>query len=321
MDDDDHWSEASKAVRAWVRAGCPPFREPLDKDKHREWTSAVMNDDEPLVRSMLRDGVNLYVKIHWQNEVSNGAGGWQERHYLEWPLDMAIEFGHGGVALAILEHAGSGRAAVGQHPEVLPTASHPSYLLIRAIWGTVKLLKANSFRGAFQRRNAMAEAVLLVLQSTMYDGGEGRVSGKLVDLRTCYFSRPSDLDALFELAESVEDEALAARLRLAAGRFDGSDCWWHHPPVVYPDTYSNSSGDDDDEAWVPPPRPHPRASTIRRFVARAVVRTLLRRYVKTRLIMWYWREAAERGRYAAPDAAGFEADMAAPLFTEGALGA
>ena len=43
--------------------------------------------------------------------------------------------------------------------------------------------------------------------------------------------------------------------------------------------------------------------------------------MKTRLIMWYWREAAERGRYAAPDAAGFEADMAAPLFTEGALGA
>ena len=52
MDDDDHWSEASKAVRAWARAECPPFREPLDRDKHKEWTSAVMNDDEPLVRSI-----------------------------------------------------------------------------------------------------------------------------------------------------------------------------------------------------------------------------------------------------------------------------
>ena len=166
----------------------------------------------------------------------------------------------------------------------------------------------------------MAEAVLLALQSTMYDR-YATASGKLVDLRTCYFSRPSGLDALFELAESVEDEALAARLRLAAGRFDGSDCYWHHPPVVYPDTYPNSSGDDDDEAWVFPPRPHPRASTIRRFVARAVVRTLLRRYVKTRLVAFYWMEQGTKRRYAAPDAAGFEDDMAALVFTEGALGA
>ena len=316
MDDDDHWSEASKAVRAWARAGCPPFHEPLDEDKHKEWTSAVMNDDEPLVRSMLRDGVNLYVKIRWNGYVPNVYGESQNRTYILWPLDMALEFGHSRVALAILEHAGSGRAAVGQHPEVLPTASSPWDLLNRAIRGTVKLLRRQSWRGAFQGRNAMAEAVLLVLQSTMYNR-YAEASGQLVDLRTCYFGRPSDLDALFELAESVEDEALAARLRLAPGRFDGSGCYWHHPPVVYPDTYI---GDDDDE-WVPPPRPHPRASTIRRFVARAVVRTLLRRYVKTHLIMWYWREAAERGRYAAPDAAGFEDDMAAPVFTEGALGA
>ena len=63
---------------------------------------------------------------------------------------------------------------------------------------------------------------------------------------------------------------------------------------------------------------HPEA---RRFVARAVVRTLLRRYVKTYLVAFYWMEQSTQRRYAAPDAAGFEADMAAPLFTEGALGA
>ena len=58
-----------------------------------------------------------------------------------------------------------------------------------------------------------------------------------------------------------------------------------------------------------------------RFVARAVVRTLLRRHVKMRLIAWYWAEAAVRRKYAAPDTAGFEEDMAAPVFREGALGA
>ena len=58
-----------------------------------------------------------------------------------------------------------------------------------------------------------------------------------------------------------------------------------------------------------------------RFVARAVVRTLLRRHVKMRLIAWYWAEEVVKTKYAVPDTAGFEEDMAAPVFREGALGA
>ena len=43
--------------------------------------------------------------------------------------------------------------------------------------------------------------------------------------------------------------------------------------------------------------------------------------MKTYLVGFYWMEQGTQRRYAAPDAAGFETDMAAPLFTEGALGA
>ena len=57
------------------------------------------------------------------------------------------------------------------------------------------------------------------------------------------------------------------------------------------------------------------------FVARAVIREVLRRRVRAWLIMWYWREAAGNGKYAAPDGEAFERDMAAPVFSEGALGA
>ena len=40
-----------------------------------------------------------------------------------------------------------------------------------------------------------------------------------------------------------------------------------------------------------------------------------------RLIAWYWAEEVVKTKYAAPDTAGFEEDMAAPVFREGALGA
>ena len=55
-------------------------------------------------------------------------------------------------------------------------------------------------------------------------------------------------------------------------------------------------------------------------MARAVVRTLLRRAVKTHLIVWWWKEAAGKSKYAKPDVAGFEHDMEAPVFSDGTLG-
>ena len=267
----------------------------------RMFFTAIYRGDEGLVRTLLARGVSVdCVQVD-----GNPCRGRPEAA-MRMPLDHALEHGHGTIARRLLDAVGSGRDLPGMHPECVRAAHAPPGLLrvcrrgaqvvMRELIGPSAIMRSHQHR----QRRAMAEAVYTVLQSSHvhevpagmpldYERADLTVA-YLVDLRVpgvlkeCIYGA----GALFELAAWVRHDDLAARLYLVGMRYHGSS---------------------------QPQQP------VRRFVARAVVRTLLRRYVKTRLIMWYWREAAERGKYAAPDAAGFEADMAAPLFTEGALGA
>lgn len=231
------------------------------------------------------------------------------------PLDLALNLGHGAMACWILDCAGSGRTATATHAECVPSALGPEDLLQECEVGADRLMPSGSERGRTSKRksrqrHALAEAVHTVLQSShvRYTGYRTRTERveferdldprrfELVDLRAPgALSRGWCFDKLLGLAAWTRRADLAVRLYLVGTRFGVDDHSWSR-------SYST---------------PEP----VRRFVARAVVRALLRRFVKTRLIMWYWREAAERGKYAAPDAAGFEEAMAAPVFAEGALGA
>ena len=135
------------------------------------------------------------------------------------------------------------------------------------------------------------------------------------------------MQGLLALAVQAEDAALAARLYLLGARaldeykrpLDVS--FRQGGPVLCGRLPAVSTRRED--ALGVELRLQPSLATgaaARRFVARAVVRSLLRRYVRAWLVMWYWREAAAKGKYAAPNTAAFEDDMEAPVFSEGALG-
>ena len=233
------------------------------------------------------------------------------------PFDLAVQSGHGVLAARILQHAGAGEARGATHPEVVPTAVvGPWDVFYRVNNAVCEVLcpEGPSHRQAEELRGYLAVLRILV-RSTMplvtrhvtYRPGvpsslntpahvelrDMRVPGAVPDLI------PGN--GLLALAVQAQDADLAARLHLLGVR-----------------TVADQVGQPASAVKTALLACHPEA---RRFVVRAVVRTLLRRYVKTYLVGFYWMEQGTQRRYAAPDAAGFEADMAAPLFTEGALGA
>ena len=271
--------------------------------------AAAYGGNEGLVRQLLQlPYVNLDCVEAYSSPSSNAS-------VLHMPLDVAVRNGHGEIACWILEKAGSGTMLRGMHPECVPSACSPRGLLtlcdkgashLFTEWNTPTL---NVRYQQVRQRRALAKAVHTLLQSshvvgtTLPDRQNAHLARQdehgnfmyrywLVDARMPGALMGNDpqgwvyTDSLLSLAWWAEHTDLAARLYLAGVRCR-------------------------------PPKP-PRRS---RFVARAVVRTLLRRHVKMRLIAWYWAEAAVKAKYAAPDAAGFEEDMAAPVFCEGALGA
>ncbi len=249
-------------------------------------------------------------------------------HVKAMPFDLAVQNGHGVLAARLLEHAGAGEARGATHPEVVPTAVVSPWGVFFHVNDAVckvlcpdRLLKASGHEFfALVRRQAKESrgylAVLRILvRSTMplvtrhvtYRPGvpsslntpthvelrDMRVPGAVLDLI------PGN--GLLALAVEAQDEDLAARLHLLGVRTvaDQSDM----PASAVATALLACSPE------------------ARRFVARSVVRTLLRRYATLRLVGFYWMGQAAKRRYAKPDAAGFEEDMEAPVFCEGRLGA
>ena len=320
-----HWSEVSRAHLNWRKSGCGrllrkrkhlntlygkwELREAFlaDKTKAEAKAEAMMrradekllaaakSGDEELVRALLAEGANLdcVEDLSYDPELNRSGS---EMHM---PLDLAVAHGHGQIACLILEKAGSGTMLRGMHPECVPTAHSPRELLSRCDVGASK--RPERIGQPNLQRRALAKAVHVLLQSSYVDlqrepDGAPRFPARmgLVDARLpgVLMLGPMSLPCgnLLNLAYWANHDDLAARLYLAGVRMN-----------------------------LRLPRATPR--NLRRFVARAVVRTLLRRHARAHLVAWYWREAAAKAKYATPDAAGFEGDMAAPVFSEGALGA
>lgn len=245
------------------------------------------------------------------------------------PFDLAVQSGHGALAARLLEHAGAGEARGATHPEVVPTAVvGPWGVFFHVNNAVCQVLcpdrppedaSGHEFFALAHRRAEQWRGYLAVLRILV------RSTMPLVTRHVTYRPRdPSSLNTpthvelrdmrvpgavpdlipgngLLALAVDAQDEDLAARLHLlgirtVAGQSD--------MPASAVDTALLAC------------RPE-----ARRFVARSVVRTLLRRYFTLRLVAFYWVGQAARRRYATPDAAGFEEDMEAPVFREGRLGA
>ena len=351
-----HWSEVSRGHLNWRKYGCGrrlprrmlpnapggkwDFRDALWADEAKAEAkaeaemrrademllAAAKSGDEELVRTLLAQGANLdCVEVLPYDPESDRSVS--EMHM---PLDVAVAHGHGQIACWILETAGSGTMLRGMHPECVPSAHGPRELLRLCDVGASKLLAAGDTRtpgaqaGRNRQRRALAKAVHTLLQSSHVDlernhDGAPRFPPRtgLVDARLpgvlVLGPGPPRSEGLLKLACWAQHDDLAARLYLAGVRFKFAWGWGgrYEPHVDMPRILS----------WQPGKvHKYETPEHVVRFVARAVVRTLLRRYVRARLIMWYWREAAERGKYATPDAAGFEEDMAAAVFSEGALG-
>ena len=335
-----HWSDNSLGHLRWREEGCgvrrPRYPETCGDTDGNDgnvaqgvpeakvskadamFLAAAYRGNEELVRTLLAKGANLDCVEGYTSPISSAS-------VLHMPLDAALRNGHGEIACWILEQAGSGTMLRGMHPECVPSACSPRGLLrlcnegashLFTEWNTPTL---NVRYHQTRQRRAFAKAMHTLLQSSHVTGTtikdrhaanhvrldeRGYVMSRhwLVDARMPGALMGDDpqgwvhANSLLTLAWWAEHTDLAARLYLAGVR-----C-----------TYS--LGKDGVRTYKP-------REYVVRFVARAVVRTLLRRAVKTQLIAWYWAEAAARRKYAAPDAAGFEDDMAAPVFREGALGA
>ncbi len=318
-----HWSEASHGHLRWRKSGCGWYSSEDEVERpnargDKMLLAAAYRGDESLVRTLLAKDVNLDCVEAYSSLTQNAE-------ILHMPLDVAVRHGHGEIACWILEKAGSGTLLRGMHPECVPSACGPGGLLWLCHEGAKKLFTewneptANVRYHQTRQRRALAKAVYTLLQSSHVAGKMLKQGGYpqmarydehgyimyrywLVDARMPGVLMGDDpqgwvyTDSLLKLAWWAEHTDLAARLYLAGVR-----------------CRCRLSNDGARICETP--------EYVVRFVARAVVRTLLRRYVKTRLIMWYWREAGGRSKYAAPDTNGFETEMAAPVFSEGALGA
>ena len=331
-----------------------------DEESNRMFFAAVYNGDEESVRTLLANGAKIdCVDVSAKEEGpwgglsltksstdgydsdgydSDGFDFMSTRYFM--PLDMALHVGHGAIACMILDTVGSGRAEPGKHPECVPSARTPWELLQLCNAGAKKLMSRWGCHvpRRYVERRAMAEAVHRLLQSSHVDenpywesGWHQDLNPKLVDLRVPGVLRTTfTANSLLMLACWAWHDDLAARLYLAGARFtrtSNSERGYgigHYGTYGSYRNYKSRRGEYTVREYTcvastrgeykTPPR-------VREFVARAVVRTLLRRAVKTHLIVWWWKEAAGKSKYAKPDVAGFEHDMDAPIFSEGALGA
>ncbi len=265
------------------------------------------------------------------------------------PFDLAVRHHHVEIALLLLQHAGAGDVRGPTHPEVVPTACLRPEGLFYLLGNSADLLfyqrESTNPPAAVawaRRRDAYAAVLRILVRSTMPVVTRVRESGvlapaaaaesdpfvfaprggggslallypghhvELVDLRVPgargggWFAANS----LLLLATEVADEDLIARLYLLGAR-----------PVEAVNAALNAPANHRafQEVAQAMEMPEPR-----RALARAVVRTLLRRHVRLRAIAFYWLGEIAKRRYAAPTPHAFEAEMEAPVFSAGQLGA
>lgn len=268
--------------------------------------------NEAVVRSLLARGA----RVDCAGDVSGAYPTYPNQLQLM-PFDLAVQSGHGVLAARLLEHAGAGEVRGATHPEVVPTAVvGPWGVFLHVNNAVCKVLcpEGPSHRAAEQRAGFVAvlrilvrSTVPLVTRHVTYRPGDPScfhtpTHVELLDVRVPG-AVPDCIpgNGLLALAVEAQDADLAARLHLLGVRTIADQT---NMPASAVNTALLAC------------RPE-----ARRFVARAVVRTLLRRYAALRLVAFYWMGQAAKRRYATPDAAGFEEDMEAPIFREGRLGA
>ena len=261
------------------------------------------------------------------------------------PFDLAVRRGHIEIALLLLQHAGAGDVRGPTHPEVVPTACLRPEGLFYLLGNSVDLLfyQRESMSPPetvawARRRDAYAAVLRILVRSTMpvvtrvrgnvlmsppaaaeSDPFAMRAGGGLALLYPGHHVELADLrvpgalavwfaaNSLLLLAIEVADEDLIARLfLLGARRVDALNAWLKAP--------ANHAAFEEVAQAMEMPEP-------RRALARAVVRTLLRRHARRRAIAFYWMGEVAKRRYAAPTPHAFEVEMEAPVFSAGQLGA
>ena len=215
-------------------------------------------------------------------------------------LDHALVNGNAAAALVFLEAAGCDPECAALKSEgIVPTGVSPYETMLMARSGASYLMtyiKGGGGDAYMTQLRTMAKVIKTLLRCKFQDNS-GFHTPPLPPRRFTYdpLTTQKDcpcmlngVDSMFELAQWIRDESLAAQLYFVGFRN------------------------------------RKLAGTVtarqRKFVDRAVLRHALRRHVATRCIALYWQERTAKRKYAEPSKA-FEADMEKPVFTEGKLGA
>ena len=347
------WSERTVRFRDWRGTG---FQNPGGRNAtDAEWITYAVPTPRPVHAELLRkvcdgdeEGVRALLALAPTDQLE--CAGESIRRYpplsRATPFDLAVRRHHIEIALLLLQHAGAGDVRGPTHPEVVPTACVRPEGLFYLLGNSVDLLFYSckwvipSTAGLWAaRRDACAAVLRILVRSTVPvvrrvgenvllspaaaaesdpfvfapRGGGGLAllypghHVELVDLRVPgALRRRFAANSLLLLAIEVADEDLIARLYLLGAR-----------PVDAVHTGLNMPANHMafQEVAQATEMPEPR-----RALARAVVRTLLRRHVRRRAIAFYWMGEVAKRRYAAPTPQAFEAEMAAPVFSAGQLG-
>ena len=347
------WSERTVRFRDWRGSGFAhpggpdgdwiTFGVPYSRSVHAELLRKVCNGDEEGVRALLALAPADQLEC-----VGEPTGRYPPSMTATraTPFDLAVKRGHIEIALMLLQHAGAGDVRGPTHPEVVPTACVRPEGLFYLLGNSADLLfyqresmSVARAAGVWARwRDAYAAVLRILVRSTMpvvtrvgenvllspaaaaesdpfaMRGGGGLAllypghHVELVDLRVPgALRRWFAANSLLLLAIEVADEDLITRLYLSGAR-----------PVEAVHTGLNMPANHMafQEVAQAMEMPEPR-----RALARAVVRTLLRRHVRRRAIAFYWMGEVAKRRYAAPAPQAFEAEMEAPVFSAGQLGA
>ena len=346
------WSERTVRFRDWRGTG---FQHPGGLNAtDAEWITFGLPTPRPVHTQLLRkvcdgdeEGVRALLALAPADQLQ--CAGESIRRYpplsRATPFDLAVRRDHIEIALLLLQHAGAGDVRGPTHPEVVPTACVRPEGLFYLVGNSADLLfyqrestNAPSGGAWARRRDAHAAVLRILVRSTMpvvtrvgenvllspaaaaesdpfaMRGGGGLAllypghHVELVDLRVPgAVRRRFAANSLLLLAIEVADEDLIARLYLLGARpVDAVHTGLNMP--------ANHMAFQEVAQAMEMPEP-------RRALARAVVRTLLRRHVRRRAIAFYWMGEVAKRRYAAPTPQAFEAEMAAPVFSAGQLGA
>ena len=349
------WSEHTVRFRDWRGTGFQhpggrnatdaewiTFAVPVPRPLHAELLRKVCDGDEEGVRALC--ALAPAEQLECAGELTGRYPPCMTATRMT-PFDLAVRRNHIEIALLLLQHAGAGDVRGPTHPEVVPTACLRPAGLFYLLGNSADLLfyqresMSPLVAGVWARRRDAHAAVLRILvRSTMpvvtrvgenvllppaaaaeSDPFAMRGGGslallypgyhvELVDLRVPGALRqPFAANSLLLLAIEVADEDLIARLYLLGARpVEASYTALNMP--------ANHAAFQETAQAMEMPEP-------RRALARAVVRTLLRRHVRLRAIAFYWMGEVAKRRYAAPTPHAFEAEMEAPVFSAGQLGA